>query len=187
MGFSIATTARALKKEVQGQARLLEKASIRGLNKAVVQGRNKASREIRLISTLPAKTVKDKIRIIKADRRKKVAKLQTSYKAIPVIAYKNAKWLRKRGGGVSVKMRKDKSRKLFKGGFIARVAVATAAGPGFHKGAFIRKSRSAYPIKELKGPSIYSLFGEKLIKIQRFAADDLERLVRQQIEYEMSK
>ena len=99
--------------------------------------------------------------------------ISVSYKGLPVIFYNGVRQTKK---GVTVKMRKDKGRKLFRGAFISTM-------PSGHKGSFRRKGKARLPVLELRGPSVQSIFVEKLPVIEKQSTQILERVYNSELNF----
>jgi len=194
LAMSFAKSAsRAIEKEIDGHARKIEKASIRALNKTVRTGRTAASKIIRKTVNVKAKAVNKSLKIERAKKGKPVARIQSTYKAIPVIEFSGVRQTKK---GVSVRMRKDMPRKLFRGAFIATMKSG-------HKGVFRRlgkqylkrwspgrkqtRGTENLPIKELYGPPVHNIFGDKINEIIRVSDGVLEKNLDHEIKFELSK
>jgi len=174
---AISTATRALEKEVKGHQRKLRRAGARALNKTATKGRNVSSRVIRKTLNLKAKTVKDQLKVTRATPDNHRSTVQGRYKPVPLIKFNGVRQTKK---GVTVRMRKDKPRMVFKGAFIARM-------PSGHIGVFRRTSRSRLPIKQIYGPPVSKIMGDKLPEIINQTAPDLEKTLAHEIQYELSK
>jgi len=177
MGFKLSTAAKELSKEIDSIAKKLEIAGVRALNKTATQSRNLASKNIRQVLNLKASRIKRILKITRASKNKMVSSVRAGYQPIPLIYYNGVRQVKK---GVSVTMRKDKSRKVFKGAFMATM-------PSGHKGVFRRKSKARLPIKELKGPNPQKVFAENIGIITQQSGDILERVYNNELKFIFSK
>ena len=139
---------------------------------------------------LKAAFVKKQLSIKKANRAMPVAEIRSKYAPVPVISFNGVRQTKK---GVSVRMRKDKTRKLFKGAFIAKM-------PNGHRGVF-RRSLSAthrtkgrpstsspnLKINEIKGPTVQGVFAEKLDALVRLGDPVLEKNLDREVDFALSK
>jgi hypothetical protein len=115
--------------------------------------------------------------VIKATAGHERAAVRTFKEGVPLIKFIGLKQTSK---GVSVRMRKDKPRKVFKSAFKARM-------PNQHLGAFRRKGKARLPIKELRGPTVYSIFAEKMPEIISVSEKYLFATIAREIEYELKR
>ena len=185
MAFKLGTPAKLLEKELKDTASKMQKAGVRALNKTATQGRNVAQREIRQTINLKASRIKQVLKVKRATNADKMSAIRAGYQQVPVIYYNGVRQTKK---GVSVRMRKDLPRFLFKGAFIA-----TASG---HKGAFRRKkganrrtkgrpatSSPNLPLIELKGPSPQNIFAEHIDIILKKNDAVLERNYKHELDF----
>jgi len=175
MGFNLSIPAKILAKELKDANKKTKKAGVRALNKTATKSRNFAQRETRKVINVKAATIKKAYWIKKAKigQQKPEAGVFVSYKPFPVSAFNGVRQTKK---GVTVRMTKNKPRLLFKSAFIRTLSSG-------HKGVFIRKGKKSLPIKELHGPSPYSVFVEKLDEVERASGDLLERLYQHELDF----
>ena len=187
---SIEKLSRDLSRSIDRRGRLLQIAGVRALNKTATTVRQRSGVEIRTVLNLKAKAVKDQLSIKKARGNDAVAEIRSRHKSVPLIQYNGVRQTKK---GVSVRMRKDKPRKLFKGAFISTM-------PSGHKGVFRRSSRATHhskgrartsspnlKINELRGPTVQSVFAEKLDALVRIGDPILELNLSREIDFVLSK
>lgn len=175
--LSILKATRALGKEIQAHSKKLRKAGVRALNKTAAKGRTTASKVIRETLNIKASTVKKQLTIKRATPSQMRSVIKGTYQPLPLIQFGSVK---KNKNGVTAKVRKDRPRQMFKGAFIAVM-------PGGHKGVFRRMSRRRLPLRELYGPSVHAVFGDKIVVIVNKTAPDLEKILAREIDYELSK
>lgn len=179
MGFKLSIPAKVLEKELREDAKKLKKAGVRALNKTATQSRNFAQRETRKVINIKASKIKKAYAVVRAkiNQPEPHAEINVRYTTLPVIEYNGVRQTRK---GVSVKMRKDKGRKLFKGAFIQKM-------PSGHRGVFRRKSKRRLPIRQLRGPSVHSVFVEKLSIIEKKSSEILDRVYTSELNFIFGK
>ncbi len=173
MAFKLDTPAKLLAKELNDTNRKMRKAGVRALNKTATQGRNIAQREIRRTINVKASRIKKVLSVKRAANSNPMAAIRAGYRQFPVVWYNGVRQTKK---GVSVKMRKDMPRFLFKGAFIAEM-------PGGHRGAFRRRGKARLPIKELKGPNPQSVFAEHIDIILKKNDAVLERVYNHELDF----
>jgi len=176
MGFQLSIPAKQLAKELDDVAKKTKKAGVRALNKTATQSRNYAQKETRKLINVKASKVKEAYKIAKAriNHKKPLSEISVKYKQIPVIYYNGVRQTKK---GITVKMRKDKGRMLFKGAFIAPLR------SGVNKGAYKRKGKARLPVKVLRGPNVQAIFVEKLGDFEKYGADNLERIYSHELDF----
>lgn len=188
--LSIKKISNQLARDVKQHGRLLQKAGVRALNKTATTVRKNSSVEVRKVLNLKASLVKKQLGIKKANAANPVAQIQSMYKPVPAVAFNGVRQTKK---GVSVKMRKDKSRHLFKGAFIRIM-------PNGHKGVFKRSSKATrrtkgrpstssanLKVSELHGPSVQAVFAESLNKLVAQGDPILDKNLSREIDYALSK
>lgn len=173
-----------MRKVTETDATIFYKASLRGINKGAAKSRTEINRLVRSVLYLKAAYVKEKLVLIRAKPGVSVAYIRAAHEQIPVIKIKGVREIKKKGGGVSVKMRKDKPRKMFKGAFIATMPKSSSTQAAGHRGAMKRKTKKRLPIKELKGPTIYAVVNEKLNQIIAGANVYLVENIAREIEFQ---
>ena len=175
MGFSLSLPASLLSKEIDEVAKKTKRAGVRALNKTATQGRNIAQRETRKVINVKAARIKQVYRIIRARNNQSVpiARIEVRYKRFPLIFFNGVRQTKK---GVTVKMRKDRGRKLFKSAFITTVKSG-------HKGVFWRKGKKRLPIKELIGPNPQAIFVEKLNAIEKQSIEKLSVIYNRELDF----
>lgn len=149
----------------------IQDSSVRALNRTASSVRTEASREIRQRYNLKASVIKANMRIVKATRSRLVAEIVATGKRIPLIEF-GARAVnpwnvagrshRRRGGGVSAAV--TKTRRLFKGAFIAVM-------PSGHRGVYLRQGEGR-KIRQLMGISIPKAMVERQVNatLAKFAA-----------------
>jgi len=168
---------KAMKNDVHSHSAKLKRAGSRALNKTATTGRKISVKEVRNEINIKAGAARKQIGIRRARPLNLKSVLLVKYKPIPLAAYAGVRQTKK---GVSVQMMKSKPRKLFKGAFIATM-------PSGHKGVFLRKGKGRLPIQELYGPNVQSVFVEKTMLIEDQSLPVLEKNLKHEIAYEMSK
>lgn len=187
---SVSKISNKLIKEVKQHERLLQKAGVRALNKTATSVRKNSGVEVRKVLNLKAATVKQQLGIKKANAANPVASITSTYKAVPVISFNGVRQTKK---GVSVKLRKDKPRLLFKGAFIGTM-------PNGRKGVFRRSSKATryskgrpktsspnLKIQEMKGPTVQGVFVEKLDLLVAQGNPILDKNLNREIDYVLRK
>jgi len=187
---SIGKISNHLAREVKQHGRLLQKAGVRALNKTATTVRKNSGIEVRKTLNLKASVVKKQLSIKKANAANPVAEIASTYKSVPVSHFNGVRQTKK---GVSVTLRKDKTRKLFKGAFIRTM-------PNGHKGVFRRSSKATryskgrpqtsspnLKIQELKGPTVQGVFVEKLDHLVVQGNPILDKNLNHEIDYALSK
>ena len=187
---SIKKISNQLVRDVKQRGRLLQKAGVRALNKTATTVRKNSGVEVRKTLNLKSAVVKKQLSIKKANVASPVAQIQSVYKAVPAIDFNGVRQTKK---GVSVKMRKDKARLLFKGAFI-RVM------PNGHKGVFMRSPKATrhskgrpstsspnLKVAEMHGPSVQGVFVEKLDHLVTQGNPVLDKNLNREIDYALSK
>jgi len=175
MGFNLSIPAKILAKELKDANKKTKKAGVRALNKTATQSRNFAQRETRKVINVKAATIKKAYWIKKAKigQQKPEAGVFVSYKPFPVSAFNGVRQTKK---GVTVRLRKDKPRLLFRRAFIRTV------GSG-HKGVFRRKGKARLPIKELHGTGPQAVFIEKINAITSESDRILTRVYAKELDF----
>lgn len=189
--MSLAVTAikaahRALAADVKRQARDLRRGAARAINRTAVTTRKHASQRIRETLNVKASKVKDRLNIVRANSSHLTGAVQSKRKPLRVSDFNGVRQTHK---GVTVRMRKDKPRKLFKGAFMATMKSG-------HRGAYIRKpggtrysrgrpytSSPNLPILELLGPNDQTIFGENLDDLVRLSDDLLQERLQREIDW----
>jgi len=177
MGFKLSASAKKLEKELNDTSKKLKIAGVRALNKTATQSRNLAQKNIRKTINLKASRIKKILKVSRASKTKTISAVRAGYQPIPVIFYNGVRQTRK---GVSVRMRKDKPRKLFKGAFIATM-------PSGHTGVYRRKGKARFPLKEIRGPSPQAVFAENIDEITNQSIDILDRVYNNELKFIFSK
>jgi len=151
----------------------------RAINKTAVTVR---SRTIKLLTdkfNLTQKAVRDRTTIKRATPRYHIARIRFDGGRIS---------LEKFGGrhsrsqpGATAQIERGGSRKVYEKSFIATMASG-------HRGIFMRVTKARLPITELHGPSIRSIFEERLAAVTtRDAAQILEKNIVQQVQVILAK
>lgn len=191
---SLAVTAiksahRALAADLKRQQRDLRRGGARAINRTAITTRKKASQVIRETLNVKAAKIKNRLRIHKATAVNLSGDIQSRYKPLRVSDFNGIRQTKK---GVTVRMRKDKPRKVFKGAFIATVRSG-------HRGAFIRAGNGTrwtkgrprtsspnLPIKELLGPNDQTVFGENLDDLVKLSDRVLQERLQHEIDYALN-
>lgn len=180
--------------EIKG---LPERVTVRALNKTLNGVKTDASAEIRAVITAKKSAVDETFRIQKASTGNITASISSTGKPLALMDYS----ARQTNKGVSVQVRKDRSRKIVPGAFIS----AMKSG---HKGVFWREWHggikkpvnpkmvyAALPrqyrlkIKELYGPRIPDIMSNEPVmkSILAKAGDRLHNNLAHETDYELSK
>jgi hypothetical protein len=191
----LAEVERALTGIKNGYAKVVS----RSLNRTITGVRTDAVREIQMVITPTAKTIRATFTMIKASPRKLTAAVKSSGNALPLIEYR-ARATKK---GVTVQVKKKSKRSLISRAFIATMKSG-------HKGVFFRdyifnlyparKARHgvAYatmprkyrlPIEELYGPGVPDILSNDSVMkpILKKANERLHKELGNQLNYELSK
>lgn len=160
---------KALKRQIEEEEKALRRGAVRALNKSARTGRTAASREVRKTLNVRAGEVNRLITIRKATPKQLEAGVRAKYKQVPVIAFSGVRQTRK---GVTVRMRKDKPRMLFKGAFITRLRTDISDSrknvyrrhpdPWLWTKGRPETSSPNLPLKVLYGPTVFKVFGENI-------------------------
>jgi len=175
MGFKLSIPAKQLAKELNDAAKKTKKAGVRALNKTATQSSNFAQRESRKIMNVKASRLKKAYKVIRAKQNQKTPRFEVRVKYIqfPLTHYNGYRQTKK---GVSVTMRKDKGRKLYKHAFISTMSSG-------HRGAYFRKGKGRLPIKEIKGPNPQGIFDIKLSEVERMTGQTFDRLYDAELDF----
>jgi hypothetical protein len=143
----------------RNKQRAVNRAAVRALNRTADQVRSAGAKSIAQELGLKQKTVRERLRVIRARRGDLRSVVVATGEQLGLIHFK----ARQVAAGVTVMLRGK--RELKKGAFIATM-------PGGHRGVFRRRTRKRLPIREMWGPGIPFTMAEQHI----FSA--LERLAR---------
>ena len=189
--MSLAVTAikaahRAIAADMKRQARDLRRGAARAINRTAVTTRKQASQRIRKTLNVKASKIKDRLNIVRANSNRLTGAVQSKRKPLRVSDFNG---VRQTGKGVTVRMRKDKPRKLFRGAFLATMKSG-------HRGAYMRKpggfrrtrgrphtSSPNLPLLELLGPNDQTIFGENLDDLVRLSDDLLQERLQREIDW----
>lgn len=187
---SIKAVNKRLQKDVKAHATRLQTAGVRALNRTATSVRKISSDKVRETLNIKASFVKKLLFVQRAKRGKFSSKIAARYERVPVIAFNGVRATKK---GVSVRMRKDKPRKLFSGAFIQRMKSG-------HVGVFRRslnakkwtdgRPRSSSPnlkITELKGTSVQAIFAEHLNEIILRGDPIFQKNISREIDFALRK
>lgn len=186
MNITVKTNIRSVIADFDRIAKEMPEAVASALNKTAAQVKTAAAREIRARGyKLKASTVKDGIRIERANRGKLTARVIASGKPIPLIAY-GARDVKPRGVSVSV----QEGRKVIKDAFIVALpnghrAVCVRA-PGAKAKKVFKNGKTTWstlPIKQLYGPSLPGVIVNRHIQqaIQRLIEEKFPRILAHEI------
>lgn len=137
-------------RENSANKRRVVQAAVRSLNRTADQVRGAGVKAMAEELNLKQKTVRDKMRVVRAKRETLLAIVIATGKPIGMINFR----ARQTAAGVTAML--FKKRKLYKGAFISTM-------PGGHVGVFRRRSKKRLPIREMWGPSIPATMAQKHI------------------------
>jgi hypothetical protein len=184
---------------------LPERVTVRALNKTLTGVKTDASAEIRTVITAKKAAVDETFKISKATTGNMTAAISSTGKPLALIDYSS----RQTKKGVSVQVRKDRTRKIVPGAFIAVMTNTSKRGEtSEHKGVFWRKWHSgskkpvnpqmtyaALPrqyrlkIKELYGPRVPDIMSNEPVmkNVLSKAGLRLHNNLQHETDYEFSK
>jgi hypothetical protein len=177
------------------------RAALSALNKTISFGNTEIKRRVKATLNLKPSAINSAITVHKAKYEDLRAWITVSKRLVSLYDFKGTTYSKSRG--VSVQMRLDRPRSIFRHAFAAeaksqqqRAAVASGLMDHFHVGIFSREkgrdkggrlTKKGYgrrlPIAELLGPSVLDLFGEdattqlateELAKLQDKLAENIE-------------
>lgn len=172
-----AAGSKALLNEVRRQQKGYRRAAVRALNKTATQARNQSARTVRETLNIKAGDAKKLLTLQRARPSRLRSGVGATYNKIPLIRFNSVRQLKR--GGVSVRVRKDQPPLRLRNAFIATM-------PSGHKGVFYRKGRRRLPILEAHGPSLQTVFGEKLPALVAKTEPLLFKLLDREINYEFN-
>ncbi|MDL2280327.1 phage tail protein [Selenomonadales bacterium OttesenSCG-928-I06] len=148
----------------------LPKAISRAMNRAVQSARTAGVKQVRSEYIVKAKDVNGTIKVTKASPSSLVSKITSRGRSKPLIEFKvspNKAPSGKPKRPVTVKVKKSGGG-IIEGAFLARGKKGVSV--------FRRISKSAYPIKQLQGPSVPQMLGnKKVIKVmEKRGAEQLQ-------------
>ena len=147
------------------------------VNKIITKAKTSASRKVRETYYIKAKDLNKSMKIKRAGYTDKEATLTVRGRRIQVYAF----GARQTRTGVTVRIRRDRGRKLIRHAFIA-------AMPTGHTGAFQRKRKSRLPIREIYSLSPAQMFEyEGAKEINLLIERDGGKILQHEIDYQMSK
>jgi hypothetical protein len=172
-----------------------DKVMVRALNLTLTGVKTDASTEVRNVITASKKAVDATFKTSKATAASLSAKFESTGSPLPLIEY-SANQTQK---GVSVRVRKDRERKVLAGAFIRTMKSG-------HKGVFWREYHAAkgpvkkipygklpkkyrLPIKQLFGPSVPAILGNDPVMdpVLAKAGDRLHKNMEHELNFELSK
>lgn len=145
------------------------RAASAALNRSVISARSHLVRRLKAVLNMKSGDIRKSTKIRKSNYTRLVAEVNLTGRRIPVYRFgprprtPEADRARKRGRGVSWKIRRQGGRTKARHAFVAR----TASG---HVGVYQRVGRARLPIRELLGPSLPQVL------------DDDARMVRETME-----
>jgi len=161
---------------------------VRALNRTIRGVHAEASRLIRAEINIPANRVRRDLHVRRASAATLTATLLLASKPTPLIVFK-ARATRR---GVTYQIEKDEGRKLLRGAFIATMASG-------HTGVFSRHAKKVkkrvapdyhgLSIFEHKVPALGTLIADEglLTRLAAFGSARLQRELKSQVEFELSK
>ena len=139
---------------------IIQKALITAMNRATMKTRTEVSQKVRSIYDIKAGDISKRVSIRKQQHRDIVRYLLYRGPAEGLEKFKprgkNIRVGTRRLRGVTVRVRKDRGRKLVKGGFLAAISGTKV---------FKRKGLPRLPIRKLVGPSVPHMVGKKLVVV----------------------
>lgn len=188
-----------LAKDLKNAAQVLQRAEYRAINKVASKAVTRSRREIVSRVNLTQTYVRERMELRPATPRRPeafvVARVRhtrlATYGAKQVtVAAKRAKGDKLRGigagrkqAGVMVGVTRAKGKRRMPGAFLVPLRAGKAGGLN-GMGVFIREGKR---IRHLYGPSVDQVFRGILPALQQQVADDLEKAVLEQTEYEVRK
>jgi hypothetical protein len=150
------------------------------LNKMIASVRTAASSEIRQGYNIRKKDIDPLMTVKKARSSDLEAVLTVRQQGLPA-SYFSPKQVKKKGGGVTVKVKRSGGRTQLAKAFIATMR--------YGEQVFIRTTKARGPVKALYGPSLMQLFSGRHIKnlISNLVRTKLPELIRHEIEFRMSR
>jgi len=190
-----ARSAQRAEKLLGGAARAYVVGTRRALNRAADSGRVHWAKAINQILTLKQAAIKPRLWIDRATDKNLVASIGVGRKAVPLIEFP-VNFLRKSGGGVSLRVKRNHARERLRHAFIATM-------PSNHTGVFEGKTaggsrvvkiipgkrgpRRYYPIKELFSSTVIDVAGDEFPAVQRHVRGFLLRTAEHEIDFEVGK
>ncbi len=155
----------------------LANAARRTVNKLITKSKTEAGRRVREIYNVKAKDLNRSVKIKRANFQNMEATLTVRGRKIPVYMFSP----RQTRQGVSIRIRKDRGRKVIGTSFIATM-------PSGHIGVFQRKTKKRYPIKELYSVSPAQMYEQEGMKaVSEMIEKEGGKILQHEIDYEMSK
>ena len=147
------------------------------VNKIITKGKAAANRRVRETYYIKAADLNKSMKITRASYSNPEAQLRIRGRRIAVYAF-GARQTKK---GVTVRIRRDRGRKLIRHAFIA-------AMPTGHTGVFQRKTIKRLPIKELYSLSPAQMFELEGVKeVNLIIEREGGKILQHEIDYQMSK
>lgn len=128
-------------RELSHKKRQVIQAAVRSLNRTADQVRTAAVKSVAGEMGIKSKTVRERLRVIRAKRDTLTAIVVGTGRQIGLVDFR----ARQTPAGVTVSV--GGKRKLYKGAFLTTM-------PGGHRGVFRRRTKNRLPIREMWGPSI---------------------------------
>jgi hypothetical protein len=173
-----------LEKKLNKIQTAVKKGEVRALNKTATKAKTQATKAIGKQIILPAKYIKSKLWISKANKNKPYAKIEAQKRGIQLRRF-YAKHLHKKGkpAGIAVKVKRRGRQKKIPGGFLIKLKRNNGYGIAMRKkGA---KGRNNY--KVLYGPSPSQVFDQVRPEIEPEIRKTLKRNMQHEIQYAVSK
>lgn len=195
--IDVRSDTRRIVAELRAQAANVTKAQARALNRTAEQLRTEAGREIRKEYNVTLRGIRAATRLVRASTRSKFPRAEVIFSGRPINltefgARAQNPWNepgrqhRRRGGGVTVKVKVKGGRKLIAGAFLTVLKGGQNAGK---KGVFRRVGQARYPIRFLPSLSIPQMSATRaLVKaLLRFADVRFDANLRHELQFLMRK
>jgi hypothetical protein len=187
------------------------KALCRAINKSLTGAKTDSAKEIYQVLNLTQKRIKENMQVKRATYSNLNAKLWSTGESIPLIDY-GASGVK--SGGITVKIKKNQSKKSIRGAFVARMKSGhlgvfwRTEGPGSHRpsaeiGAGIPigqigpetyftfprlwPEERRLPILELKGTKVEDVFGDSMTAIQAKVDERFNKNLDHEVSYLIEK
>jgi len=155
----------------------LANAARRTINKLIAKGKTNANRRVREIYYIKASDLNRQTKVTRANYSNMEATIKIKGRRVAVYAF----GARQTRTGVTVRIRRDRGRKLIRHAFIATM-------PTGHIGVFQRKTKKRLPIKQLYSLSAAQMFEQQGVnEINILIEREGGKILQHEIDYEMSK
>jgi len=155
----------------------LHNAMRRTLNKLLSKSKTVGGRAVRETYNIKSKDLNKSLRLRRANYTKLEAEIRVRGNLMKVY-YFGARATRR---GVTVRIRKDRGRKLIASAFIQQMRTG-------HTGVFLRKGKERLPIREVTTISTAQMFEQAAVDaIQKMIAKDGAEILQRELDFEYSK